>query len=420
MIANYITQCNHLSEYHAGCVPLHGIIFARIYITVISQMRNGRDELIEYTVRPGDTFYGIARKFSIPTELLRSANPDIPMNTLNIGQIILLPYTHMVRTVIDVNGFALPTINIRTLEDKLPYLSWLSPLSYTVQSNGMLHYTDDTAVCYAAHKAGVATMMVVSNIVETGAYSGTLVHDVLSSQNAQRTLLKTVITQLHKKRHYGLIVDFQHIFSTDYAEYAKFMQAVSESLRPLGYIVCATVRLSVITQERSRLNEALQYTNYRRFFNNCILMNNECPPADGTMQSLDLLQGAVEFSTSLFPSQMMLLGMTNCCYDWLVISQNEHIPRQLSIGEAGALSNYAQRGIEVDSSTRMPFFQYHDIEGNPHIVCPESAETANEKLSLIQDYNLGGASLYRIDLCSLDCFLAIAVHFEIRKPLAVT
>ena len=72
-------------------------------------------------------------------------------------------------------------------------------------------------------------------------------------------------------------------------------------------------------------------------------MNNECPPADGTMQSLDLLQGAVEFSTSLFPSQMMLLGMTNCCYDWLMISQYESIPQQLSIGEAGSLFNYAER-----------------------------------------------------------------------------
>lgn len=376
--------------------------------------------MIEYAVQPGDTFYGIARKFSVPTGLLHSANPDIPINTLNIGQIILLPHTRMVRDAIDVNGFALPTINARALEDRLPYLSWLSPLSYTVQSNGTLAYTDDAAPRRAARKAGVATMMVISNTGESGAYSGALVHDVLSSQEAQRTLLATIVTQLHEKGYYGLIVDFQRIFPTDYGEYAIFVQMVSETLRPLGYIVCTTIRLSVITQERNRLNEALQYTDYRRFFNKYILMNNECPPADGTMQSLDLLQGAVEYSTSLFPSQMMLLDISNSCYDWLMPLQNEAILYQLSIGEAGSLSNYAEKGIEMDTSTRTPFFQYHDIEGNYHIVCPSSTETEYESLSLVQDYNLGGASFWRIELCSLDCFIGVAVHFEIRKPLAAT
>lgn len=376
--------------------------------------------MIEYAVQPGDTFYGIARKFNIPAELLHFANPDIPMITLDIGQIILLPHTRMVRDVIDVNGFALPTINAQALEDRLPYLSWLSPLSYTVQSNGTLTYTDDAAPRRAARKAGVATMMVISNIGETGSYSGALAHDVLSNREAQRTLLATIVTQLHAKGYYGLIVNFQRIFPTDYGKYAIFVQMVSETLRPLGYLVCATVRLSVVTQDRNRLNEALQYTDYRRFFNKYILMNNECPPADGTMQSLDLLQGAVEFSASLFPSQMMLLGISNCCYDWLVTLQNEAIPRQLSIGEAESLSNYAERGIEVDTSTKMPFFQYHDREGNYHIVCPSSAETEHESLSLIQNYDLGGASFWRIELCSLDCFIGVAVHFEIRKPLAAT
>ena len=226
--------------------------------------------MIEYTVRPGDTFFSIASKFGLSPELLLLANPDIPMNTLRIGQVLFLPHSQIIRDTIDVNGFAKPSINMQTLKDRLPYLSWFSPLSYTVQPNGMLHYTDDTVVCYAAHKAGVATMMVVSNTDEFGAYTGALVHDVLSSPMAQRTLLVDIIASLQRKRYYGLIVDFQHIYPTDYGDYAQFIQVVSESLRPLGYIVCATVRLSVITQERNRLNEALQYTDYSRFFNKYI------------------------------------------------------------------------------------------------------------------------------------------------------
>ncbi len=376
--------------------------------------------MIEYSVQPGDTFYSISRKFSIPVETLRQANPDIPSSTLRIGQALFLPYRQFVRSTIDVNGFASPYINAQSLADRLPYLSWLSPLSYTVQSNGSLKYTDDSILRRAARKAGVGTMMVVSNTNEVGSYEGSLVHDVLSSRETQRTLLAGIIYNLQRKGYYGLVVDFQQIYPTDYPDYAEFIQAVSESLRPLGYIVCATVRLSVVTQERSRLNEALQYTDYKRFFNKYILMNNECPPADGSMQSLDLLQGAVEFGSSLFPSQMMLLGMPSCCYDWLISYQAGSMPQQLSIREAGTLSNYAEKGIELDTATRTPFFQYYDMEGNHHIICPSGAETSNQALSLIEDYHLGGASFWRIGLCSLDCFIAVAVHFEIRKPLAVT
>lgn len=374
--------------------------------------------MIEYTIQSGDTLYSIARKFGLSPETLFLANPDVSMSALVIGQVIWLPHSQVVRDTIDVNGFTLPTISMQALADKLPFLSWISPLSYTIQSSGTLIYTDDSTVRRAASKAGVGAMMVVSNTDETGTYSGALIHDVLSSELAQQTLLAAIIANLQRKRYYGLIVDFQYIYPPDYGNYAQFIQAVSGSLRPLGYIVCATVRLSVVTQERARLNEALQYTDYRYFFNNYILMNNECPPADGSMQSLDLLQGAVEFSTSLFPSQMMLLGMPNCCYDWLMTSQADGMYRPLSVWEAGSLSNYSRKGIELDPSSHLPYFQYEDTDGNPHIVCPSSDETTYESLALVRGYSLGGASFWRIELCSLDCFIAIAVHFEIRKPLA--
>lgn len=44
-----------------------------------------------YVVKPGDTFYAIARQFNLPVEALLRANPDVNPNTLRVGQQICIP-----------------------------------------------------------------------------------------------------------------------------------------------------------------------------------------------------------------------------------------------------------------------------------------------------------------------------------------
>lgn len=44
-----------------------------------------------YTVRRGDTFYLIARRFNVRLDVLLSANPGINPDTLSIGQRICIP-----------------------------------------------------------------------------------------------------------------------------------------------------------------------------------------------------------------------------------------------------------------------------------------------------------------------------------------
>ena len=46
---------------------------------------------ILYTVKPGDTMYGIARMFNIPVEELLRANPGVDPNNLSVGQKICIP-----------------------------------------------------------------------------------------------------------------------------------------------------------------------------------------------------------------------------------------------------------------------------------------------------------------------------------------
>lgn len=44
-----------------------------------------------YTIRPGDTFFSLARRFGTTVEALRAANPGVDPDRLQIGQVICLP-----------------------------------------------------------------------------------------------------------------------------------------------------------------------------------------------------------------------------------------------------------------------------------------------------------------------------------------
>lgn len=45
----------------------------------------------EYTIRAGDTFFSIARRFNISVDALMRANPGVDPDRLQIGQVICVP-----------------------------------------------------------------------------------------------------------------------------------------------------------------------------------------------------------------------------------------------------------------------------------------------------------------------------------------
>ena len=47
---------------------------------------------VAYAVRPGDTYYSLAKIVGLPVDELIMANPGIDPNNLQVGQVICLPY----------------------------------------------------------------------------------------------------------------------------------------------------------------------------------------------------------------------------------------------------------------------------------------------------------------------------------------
>jgi len=74
-----------------------------------------------YSIRPGDTLYSIAQRFSTNIDLIIGANPNINPDNLYIGQRITVPFTSIVPTDISYS-YDIMTLNINALKTIYPFL----------------------------------------------------------------------------------------------------------------------------------------------------------------------------------------------------------------------------------------------------------------------------------------------------------
>lgn len=74
-----------------------------------------------YVIKPGDTLYNIAAKFSTTVNRILAANPDINPNNLSIGSSIIVPFSYIVPT--DLNyTYDIMKINIAAFSTVFPFM----------------------------------------------------------------------------------------------------------------------------------------------------------------------------------------------------------------------------------------------------------------------------------------------------------
>lgn len=372
---------------------------------------------IRYTVREGQTLYSIAREFDVPLEKVLEANPDVDPIYLMPGDVVIIPQGERVpRRPIIVNGYAYPNIQESALNCSMPFLTFLSPFSYSVTPSGELIAPAAGDLIYRAARNAVMPLMVVTNIFD-GTFSTEVLTQILGDPDARERLLASIMFELGDKKYYGLNLDMEYISPDDRESYNEFLAEISRRLHANGYILVTAVAPKYRADQQGILYESHDYAVQGRYADYVVIMTYEWGytySSPMSVQPIDEVRKVLTYAVSEIPSGKILMGMPNYGYDWTLPYTKGTAARSIGFAAATELALSHNSNIRYDERTQTPYFYYIE-NGIRHVVWFDDPRSVNAKLGLIDEFELAGASYWTINRCYIPNWLVMQSRFEVVK-----
>ncbi|MBE6695759.1 MAG: LysM peptidoglycan-binding domain-containing protein [Ruminococcaceae bacterium] len=381
-----------------------------------------------YTVKGGDTLEAIARRFNTSVMALMRNNPVLMgENTIYPGQVLAISYPTPKYGNITVNGFAFPNISREVLKRTLPYLTYLSIFSHSVQSDGTLREPNDAELISLAKDYGVLPTMVVTNLSQNGGFSEDLVGSILSNEQTKEKLINEIYSTVKEKGYNGVDLDFEYIGKSYANEYTDFIKKLRQKLCPEGYYVFVDLPPKTSEEQAGILYEGQNYSDIGNAANSVMLMTYEwgytfSPPMP--VAPIDRVREVALFASKEISPDKITLGIPNYGYEW-TLPFVEGESRARSISNIGAVELAMQKNakIEYDAIAQTPYFIFYEKEnGNAieHIVYFEDANSIKAKLDLVYELGFKGVGIWNIMKYFPQLWLVINSMFNIVKGYNIT
>ena len=375
----------------------------------------------EHIVRPGESLYLIALEYQVPISEIIAANPQITdPSRVYVGQQITIPPGRINFGPIEVNGYAFPNINMETLRKTLPSLTYLSVFSYEANEDGSLDSIQDIPLIQAARSESVAPIMVITNIGDEGGFDSDLASTILGSQSIQNTLINNIVSIMREKNYHGLAIDFEYIYPSDRENYNNFLRRLVARLRPMGYILVSALAPKISAEQEGTLYEAHDYAVHGELMDHVVIMTYEwgytySPPM--AVAPINEVRRVLDYAVTEIPREKIFMGIPNYGYNWTLPYVEGTAAQTISNVGAVNLAYNVGAYINFDPVAQAPFFNYYDENGRLHEVWFEDARSILAKLSLANEFRLGGLSYWTINQYFPQNWLVQNSVYDVQKVL---
>lgn len=405
-------------------VPISKIIHDNALVDA-NQLLIGQSLIIKpnnfmYTVRAGDSIYEIATRYKVSVQDILNANPQITNpDVLNIGQEIRIVYDNPKKVSMEINGFTYPTISIEVLRQTLPYLTYLSIFSYTINEDGSLDNIDDARLIREAYRFSVVPLMTVSNIGSetTGEFSTELIHNLLNNENTRKNLIESILQIMREKDYLGVVFDFEFLKPEDKTLYNQFLMEAKDRYDGFGYVIMTAIAPKTSAEQKGLLYEAHDYPRHGELMDRVIIMTYEWGYLYGPampVAPIDEVEKVIQYATSAIPSQKILMGFPNYGYDFYVPFVEGTAARLITNNEAIELGIDVNTAITFDVNAQSPYFTYFSNR-QQHEVHFEDPRSIIAKISLAIEYQLKGLSYWTINEFFIQNWLLVDYYIDIIK-----
>lgn len=370
------------------------------------------------TIRPGDSLYQIGKHYGVSVEQLVRANGIDPEKYLVIGDSLIIPSPEEKSGSLAVNGYAYPFIDREVLKKTLPYLTYLSVFSYGVDNEGGLvpPRVDDTEVVELAKAAGVAPILVLTTVDESGGFNSQRSVRLLESAQRRQRLLSELKQVMKEKGYWGVDVDMEYIPGALKQNYTDLVAFLREGLAPMSVFVALAPKTS--REQRGLLYEAHDYQGMGQAADRALVMTYEWGHTYGppmAVAPIDQVERVLNFAVGEIPPEKILMGFPNYGYDWLLPYEQGRPARSIGNYEAIALARKYGAEIQFDDMAESPWFRYYDRQRRQHEVWYEDARSYRAKLELVRSLGLGGVSIWNIMRFFQPLYTLLDGYFNIKK-----
>ena len=380
---------------------------------------------ILYTVQAGDTLESIAVQYGItPMELLRN-NPYISdREVLHIGETIVISYQTDRTKTIATSGYIFPHIEKSVLKKTLPFLSYLAIFNYRATSEGeIICNADDTELIQIAKDYGVAPMMFVSTIKEEGIVSREVNYDILSDPSVRDLLIYNALDIMRTKGFYGINIYAETITYENINAFSEYLEKAAAIFHAEGYRVVITITPVINIDTPNMIFDKIDYSKLSQFADAIMFSSYEWARSysyPSLIFPVNVLKRLLDYSLSIIPSEKLFLGITTLGYDWTL----PYVPgatEATAITYDNAVQIAAKNGIPIqyDEAAQAAYFYYENIDGTLHIVWTKDARSFDARISLVEEFNLQGVSIWTVMRFDAQMWLIVNTQYYIEKVMGI-
>ena len=352
---------------------------------------------IVHTVLRGETITSIAKSYGTTAINLLRNNFRLGGNSrLNVGERIIISYKEdNNKRSISVNSYAYPYVANNLLREQMPYLTYFTPFTYGIGSEGGLILLDDTEMLRIAGEYGVSTLLHLSTLTENGSFSSEQASLIFNNENFRNRLIDEIISVVNQKGYGGVDVDFEFINPEEKFEYVAFLQELRIRLEALGLPLFSALAPKVSDVQKGTLYEGHDYAGIGAAVNYVLLMTYEWgytygPPM--AVAPLPSVRRVVDYALTRVAASKIFFGIPTYGYDWTLpyVKGSGVGAPSISPVEAIDIARRYRADIRYDATAEAPWFMYTDDDGRLHEVWFEDVRSISAKFNLADEYGLFG------------------------------
>ncbi|MGC9953779.1 MAG: glycosyltransferase [Rhizomicrobium sp.] len=274
------------------------------------------------------------------------------------------------------------------LKRALPKLDWVVASWLSLTGPDMhLQVTMDIKALTLVHemRPAVPILPVIQNAT-MGTWNGPGLQTLLADPVRRAALEKGIVSFLAENKLQGVVVDFEEVPRSGYADLGTFLSELSALFAPHGWIVVQAAPYADDNWPYATFAKSVDYTMLMAYDE-----HDDTGPAGA-------IAGEPWFETNLdkrmkelSPSRT-IIGLGNYAYDW----HGEETADDISFQDAAVAARDSEARVDFDPNTNNPHFSYIENDNVKHDVWFLDGVTAYNQIHAADVYQPAGYALWRL------------------------